>query len=92
MPLSETQRTLLEINAARDRAEATLQSLNRAKSELESGDAGAGRQDVFREVAGRSSLDAAIAETRRVVDTLDRALKDASRGPWAAEVVGAAGR
>lgn len=77
MPLSERQRIVLETIAARDRAEATLQSLLAAKAEAE---AGAGpRADLFREVTGMSAMDNALAQTRRMIETLNTALAHAQR-------------
>ncbi len=77
MPLSERQRIVLETIAARDRAEATLQSLLAAQAECAAG--ASPRADPFREVTGKSAMENAIAQTRRMIESLNTALAQAQR-------------
>ena len=75
MALSNLQRALLETNAQRDRAEAVLESLQRAKRDVERQLDRLQREDALAQVTGRSSLDDAIESTQRMIDTLNRALE-----------------
>lgn len=74
MALSELQRAVLETNAQRDRAEAVLESLTAAKTQIEAQLATVNRTDALEQVKGKSAIDDAIASTRRMIDTLNRAL------------------
>lgn len=78
--LSAEQRLVLETNARRDRAEAVLQSLLLAKAECEKQLARFRRPDMMKSVTGKSALDAAIASTQRMVESLNRTLSEARRG------------
>ncbi|TVQ60351.1 MAG: hypothetical protein EA379_08330 [Phycisphaerales bacterium] len=79
MALNEKQRVLLETNAARDRAEALLRGLLDAKAESEKQMATFKRPDAYKAVTGKSSIDNAIASTRRLIETLNRELDRAQR-------------
>ncbi|MBC7770859.1 MAG: hypothetical protein H7210_00055 [Pyrinomonadaceae bacterium] len=74
--------------AAKARAEAVLKELLAASAECESQLQKQSRTDPIRLVTGRSSLDAAITSTRRMIETIDRTIQDAKR---AAENTGKAG-
>lgn len=74
MALNETQRVVLETNAARDRAEALLRGLMDAKEQSERQLATLKRPDAYKAVTGKSSIDNAIASTRRLIETLNREL------------------
>lgn len=56
---------------ARERAAELLRSLESATSALDAERAGNG--DPFKAVTGRSAMENAIASTRRMIETLDRA-------------------
>lgn len=71
------QQVLLETHAARQRAAELLKSLQCAQIECENHLKADQRADVVKSVTGRSSIEAAIASTRRMIETLDRALEDA---------------
>lgn len=79
MALTEKQRVVLETNAARDRAEALLRGLMDAKAESEKQMAAFKRPDAYKAVTGKSSIDNAIASTRRLIETLNRELDRAQR-------------
>ena len=77
MPLTDLQRAVLETTATRDRAEAMLETLLRAKDEIDRSRKAENRKDLMAEVCGASSLDNAIASTKRMIDTLNRSLRKA---------------
>lgn len=81
MPLTERQRIVLEALAGRDRAEATLQALLAARAEALTVPGEQTRQDLYREVTGKSALDNAIAQTRRLIEATNTALVQAQRVP-----------
>lgn len=81
MPLTERQRIVLEAVAARDRAEATLQALLGARAEADAAPGAGRRPDLYRDVTGRSALDNAIAQTRRLIEAMNTALVQAQRAP-----------
>lgn len=57
-------------------AEALLHALHQAKSDSEQRLASDNRTDAMKAVTGRSSLDAAIESTRRLIDRLRHAIND----------------
>jgi len=71
------QQVLLETYAARQRAAELLKTLERAQAECEGCLKSEQRQDVVKALTGRSSIEQAIAQTRRMVEMLDRALGEA---------------
>lgn len=73
------RRFVNEAVAARTRADSLLRQLIAASAECDSQLEQQNRQDPIRLVTGRSALDRAIHETRRMIDTLDRAINDADR-------------
>ncbi|MBC7835412.1 MAG: hypothetical protein H7Y88_09985 [Phycisphaerales bacterium] len=79
---------LAETVAARERAEGVIQGLMQAKAQCEADLARASREDILKKVTGRSSLDNAVIQARKVVESLDRAI-DQLRADLARE--GAAG-
>lgn len=75
------------IETARERAHATLAALEREKAESERRLASTGAIDLMARVTGRSSIDNAIAATRRMMESLDRQLSASGRsGPRRAVV------
>lgn len=79
MALSPQQAMLLDMTAARQKAEALLQQLLESKAQSERRLAEIRQPDVLKAVTGRSSLDNAILSTRRTIDTLERALDDVKK-------------
>lgn len=73
------QRFVTEVVAARTRAQTLLAHLQSARSACESHLAEQNRPDPIRLVTGQSSLDRAILDTQRMIDTIDRVLADAGR-------------
>lgn len=71
------QHVLLETLAARQRAEELLKQLQQAQAECEGHLRAEQRQDAMKQVTGKSSLETAIATTRRMIEMLDRALEEA---------------
>lgn len=81
-------RVILETRARRSQAEALLRSLVEAKSECERQLERFRRSDAMQSVTGRTAIDKAIASTKRMIESLDRALQsspgtEAGRGPRA---------
>ncbi|MFG0256449.1 MAG: hypothetical protein ACF8GE_00935 [Phycisphaerales bacterium JB043] len=74
--MNELSRTLLQTTATRDRAEALLEGLLRARDEIQLERERQSRVDLLEQVTGRTSLDDAIASTRRMIDTLNRVLRE----------------
>ncbi len=64
----------LDVGRQRACAEAVLSSLMRAKTECEHQLVRFNRSDMIKTITGRSSIDKAIASTRRIIENLDRAL------------------
>lgn len=77
--ITQRQRLVLETNAARDKAEALLQNLLDAKRVTERELSRYQREDPMRTVTGRTAIDDAIASTRRMIETLNRSLREAER-------------
>lgn len=71
------QNLLIETHAARQQAEAMLKALLQAQTECESHLANEKRRDLMRTVTGKSSLETAIENTRRMIEALDRAVDEA---------------
>lgn len=68
-----------ETQAARKRAEAVLLELQAAAADCDLQLQKQNRTDLVRLVTGRSSLDAAIASTRRMIETFDRAIEESRK-------------
>lgn len=77
---STRQHVLLETLAARQRAAELLKVLQQAQAECEKCLQQDKRQDAMRAVTGSSSIEQAIASTKRMIETLDRALDEARNG------------
>jgi hypothetical protein len=75
MAMNELQQALLQTTATRDRAEALLEGLIRAKEETKREQERLNRVDLMEKVAGGTSIDTAITSTRRMIDTLNRILR-----------------
>jgi hypothetical protein len=83
----QPERSLLtKTKAARQQAEALLKGLVEAKSLSERRLADLRLTDHLKHVTGRSSLDNAIASTRRMIDTLDRTMAQFRRDQGQCEV------
>lgn len=80
MRTSRRQQVLIETHTTRQQAGELLRSLEETRRQLEAQLSGERREDVVKTVTGRSSLDAAIAATRRMIEALDRALDEARNG------------
>ena len=90
MPTPNTQ-TLTDLLAMRQNAERILESLLRARAECDQCLQKEQRADPMRSVTGASALDKAGANTRRMSETLNRAVEGAAkvtggRAPAAVEV------
>ena len=72
--MTKHQRILLETTAARDQAEALLRALLDAKSQSERRLAELKQPDALKAVTGRSAMDNAIANTQRMIETLNRSI------------------
>ncbi len=79
MRIDDAQRVVLETTATRDKAEALLEALRRARSESERQMKSLGLTDKMREATGRSLYDNAIDSTRTMIDALTRCVRDAKR-------------
>ncbi len=79
--ITDRDHILAESSRRRTQAEALLRSLMAAKSECERQLARFQRSDVMQSVTGRSAIDAAIVQTRRMIESLDRAAASCSRQP-----------
>jgi len=77
MQMTTRQHVLLETLAARQRAEELLKQLHQAQAECEGCLKADQRQDAMKQVTGKSSLETAIATTKRMIEMLDRALEEA---------------
>ena len=66
--------------AARQRAETVLQGLIAAQSECEKQLSQENRRDAMKIVTGKSSLENAIAATKRMIESFDRQIQEISRG------------
>lgn len=88
MVSAQADRSLVnKTRAARQQAESLLKGLLEAKAVSERRLADLRLTDHLKHVTGRSSLDNAIASTRRMIDTLDRTLSQFRRDVPACEVV-----
>lgn len=81
---SARQQVLLQTLATRQNAEKLLASLLRAQAECDQQLQKEQRSDAMKSVTGASSLDRAIASTRRMIEQLDRSLEQMAREPEAA--------
>lgn len=72
--MTERQRILQETSLVREKAEALLKGLMEAKTVSERHMAEVNQADALKRLTGRTSMDNAIASTRRMIDSLDRAL------------------
>lgn len=72
-------RLMSMIQRRREQAEALLRGLFEARRECEAQLNGSNRVDAIKQVTGCSSIDNAIAETKRIIAALDRALEEARR-------------
>ena len=77
MILTTEQTLAMEASVRRERAEAVLQSLMAAKAECEKQLARFKRPDMIKSVTGQSALDAAIASTKRMIESLNRTMAEA---------------
>lgn len=77
--LTPRQRVLLETDTTRQRAEQLLKALLAAQDECERVTSMTMRSDPIKSVTGSSAIETAIASTRRMIETLDRATNDARR-------------
>ena len=71
---------MLETLAARQRAAALLKQLEQAQQECDGCLKSDQRQDMMKTVTGKSSIETAMASAKRMVEMLDRAMEEASRG------------
>jgi len=79
MKIQEAQRVVLETTATRDKAEALLEALRRARTESDRQMKTLGMTDKLREATGRSFYDNAIDSTRNMIDALTRCVRDTKR-------------
>lgn len=79
MVMTSREQHLLETQQTRAQAAQVLRELQEAKVHCEATLNQERRPDMFKTVAGRSSLDAAIAEARRLLDTLDQQIREAAQ-------------
>jgi hypothetical protein len=79
MVMSNREQILFETQRTRAQAAEMLRELLGAKSACEATLAAENRSDMVKHVTGQSSLEVAIAETRKLIDSLDRALAEAAR-------------
>lgn len=77
MVMTTRDQHILDTQQTRAHAAAVLAELEEAKAQCEATLASEKRADMFKAVAGQSSLETAIAETRRLIDTLDRQIQAA---------------
>lgn len=76
---SARQQVLLQTLATRQNAEKLLASLLRAQAECDQQLQKEQRSDAMKSVTGASSLDRAIASTRRMIEQLDRSLEQMAK-------------
>lgn len=79
MPAPTNDEVLGEVTAARKQAEAVLRDLLAAQSECEQQLTQENRRDPMKLVTGRSSLENAIATTRRMIEAFDRQIQELMR-------------
>ena len=70
------QKMVLEWTVARDDAEGLLRSLLDAKQESEKRMNELHQSDPFKRATGRSAIDDAIASTQRMIETLNRNVRE----------------
>ena len=70
------QKMALEWTVARDDAERLLRSLLDAKHESEKRLSDLHQSDPFKRATGRSAIDDAIASTQRMIETLNRNIRE----------------
>ncbi len=73
---SAHQKMALEWTVARDDAEGLLRSLLDAKQESEKRLIDLHQSDPFKRATGRSAIDDAIASTQRMIETLNRNIRE----------------
>jgi len=76
---SVRQQVLLQTLATRQNAEKLLASLLRAQAECDQQLQKEQRSDAMKSVTGASSLDRAIASTRRMIEQLDRSVEQVAK-------------
>ncbi|HYE62827.1 MAG TPA: hypothetical protein VD997_12595 [Phycisphaerales bacterium] len=76
--MTDRARLLQDTLAARDKAAALLGALLESKKTIESTPSPKG--DLYKRVTGASSLDNAIAETRRSIDAYERLIAQLEKG------------
>ena len=74
MPFNEDQRRLLQTNLARDKAEALLEGLKKARAEAEHRIAVSDDLDPNRVEQGRHAMSKAIESAQRMIDSLNSAM------------------
>jgi hypothetical protein len=79
MVMSTREQILIESQRTRAQAAEMLRELLEAKAACEATLAAEKRSDMVKHVTGQSSLEVAIAETRKLIDSLDRAIMEATR-------------
>lgn len=79
MTTPDRARVLKQFESARTDADALLRSLLEAKAQSEKHLADLKQADAMKTATGRSSIDNAIASTRRMLDTLDRNIAELKR-------------
>lgn len=73
------QNLLIETHSLRQQAIELLAWLEQSERQIQEQLKSEQREDMVRVVAGRSSLEQAITDTRRMIEALDRALEEARR-------------
>jgi hypothetical protein len=79
MLMTTRDQHLIQAHQTRSHAAEVLRELIDAKAQCEATLAGENRPDMFKAVSGQSSIETAIAEARRLVETLDRQIEEAAR-------------
>lgn len=83
---ADRRRFLTEATAARERVEAALAGLIRDRDAIEKDLQEGRRADLFKHVTGKSSLDRAVDEARRMLDSLERAIDEVRKNGSSDEV------
>lgn len=79
MTSTTTDRVLAEMTAARQHAEAVLKGLLDAQNACERQLQDEHRRDAMKLVTGKSSLENAVAATRRMIESFDRQIQEIGR-------------
>jgi hypothetical protein len=79
MKIQDARRVVAQTTATRDKAEALLEALRRARRESDRQMRALGLCDKLQEATGRSAYDNAIESTRRMIDTLNRCVRRAKK-------------